>query len=57
MPRPPAPDTAAASLPPAITSIGAEMTGCVMLKRCVSLVEIAMRPYLSGLMRSPGSSS
>src|SRR5262245_65039021 len=41
MPRPPALETAAASLPPAIPSIGAAMTGCLICSRSVSRVDMA----------------
>src|SRR5262245_5896184 len=47
MPSPPAPDTAAASLPPAMPSIGAQMTGCLMLSRSVNLVDRAMLANLA----------
>src|ERR1700752_3887115 len=47
MPRPPALDTAAASLQPAIPSIGAAMTGCLICSRSVSRVDMATCATLS----------
>src|SRR5690242_8682391 len=43
MPKPPAADTAPASLPPAMTSMGADTMGCVMPSCSVNRVVIDMR--------------
>src|SRR5215510_2863197 len=47
MPSPPALETAAASLPPAMPSIGAQIMGCLMLSRSVNRVDMAMLANLA----------